>query len=57
MVEVLSDLKNAGHDIILVSSGAVGVGVGSIGLQKRRGRSFYDIITLDSGKWKNFFNV
>ena len=35
MVEVLSDLKNRGHDIILVSSGAVGVGVGSIGLQKR----------------------
>lgn len=35
MVEVLSDLKNAGHDVILVSSGAVGVGVGSIGLQKR----------------------
>lgn len=35
MVEVLSDLKNAGHDIILVSSGAVGVGVGSIGLQKK----------------------
>ena len=35
MVEVLSDLKNAGHDIILVSSGAVGVGVGIIGLQKK----------------------
>lgn len=35
MVEVLSDLKNAGHDIILVSSGAVGVGVGCIGLQKK----------------------
>lgn len=35
MVEVLSDLKNEGHDIILVSSGAVGVGVGCIGLQSR----------------------
>lgn len=35
MVEVLSDLKNAGHDIILVSSGAVAVGVGSIGLREK----------------------
>lgn len=35
MVEVLSDLKNAGHDIVLVTSGAVGVGVGCIGLQNR----------------------
>ncbi len=35
MIEVLSDLKNAGHDVILVSSGAVGVGVGCIGLQQR----------------------
>lgn len=35
MVEVLSDLKNAGHDIVLVTSGAVGVGAGCIGLQKR----------------------
>lgn len=35
MVEVLSDLKNAGHDIVLVTSGAVGIGVGCIGLQKK----------------------
>ena len=33
MVEVLSDLKNSGHDIVLVTSGAVGIGVGCIGLQ------------------------
>ncbi len=35
LVEVLSDLKNAGHDVVLVTSGAVGVGVGCIGLQSR----------------------
>lgn len=35
MVEVLSDLKNSGHDIVLVTSGAVGIGVGCIGLQKK----------------------
>ena len=29
LVKVLSDLKNAGIEILLVSSGAVGVGVGA----------------------------
>ena len=28
LVKVLSDLKNAGHEVILVSSGAIGMGVG-----------------------------
>ena len=28
LCKVLSDLKNAGHEIILVSSGAIGMGVG-----------------------------
>ncbi len=28
LCRVLSDLKNAGHQIILVSSGAIGMGVG-----------------------------
>jgi len=32
---VLSDLQNSGKEIILVSSGAVGVGVGMIGLEER----------------------
>ena len=32
---VLSDLKNAGHQIILVSSGAIGMGVGKLGLASR----------------------
>ena len=27
LVKVLSDLKNAGHEMILVSSGAIGMGV------------------------------
>ncbi len=35
LVKILSDLKNAGKDIILVSSGAVGVGVGELGLKEK----------------------
>ena len=35
LVKVLSDLKNAGHEIILVSSGAIGVGVGRLSLSGR----------------------
>ena len=35
LCKVLSDLKNAGHEIILVSSGAIGMGVGKIGLPER----------------------
>ena len=35
LCKVLSDLKNAGHEIILVSSGAIGMGVGKLGLSKR----------------------
>ena len=30
LVKVLSDIKNAGHEIILVSSGAIGMGVGKL---------------------------
>ena len=32
---VLSDLKNAGHEVILVSSGAIGMGVGKLGLAEK----------------------
>ena len=32
LVTVLSDLRNAGHDVILVSSGAIGMGVGKLHL-------------------------
>ena len=35
LCKVLSDLKNAGHEIILVSSGAIGMGVGKLGLSAR----------------------
>jgi len=31
----LSDIKNAGHEVIMVSSGAIGMGVGKLGLQTR----------------------
>ena len=35
LCEVLSDLKNGGHEIILVSSGAIGMGVGKLNLASR----------------------
>ncbi len=35
LCKVISDLKNAGHEIILVSSGAIGMGVGKLSLKKR----------------------
>ncbi len=35
LVRVLSDLKNAGHEIIFVSSGAIAMGVGKLGLSRR----------------------
>ena len=35
LIEVLSDLKNAGHEVILVSSGAIGMGAGKLLLSGR----------------------
>ncbi len=35
LVKVLADLKNSGKEIILVSSGAIGVGAGKMGLRSR----------------------
>lgn len=35
LCRVLSDLQNAGNQIVLVSSGAVGVGIGKLGLKER----------------------
>ena len=35
LCKVLSDLQNAGREIILVSSGAIGVGIGKLGLSSR----------------------
>lgn len=37
LCKVLSDLKNAGNEIVLVSSGAIGMGVGKLGLSGRPG--------------------
>ena len=35
LCKVMSDIKNAGHEVILVSSGAIGMGVGKLGLRER----------------------
>ena len=35
LCKVLSDLHNSGEDIVLVSSGAIGVGMGKVGLSRR----------------------
>lgn len=35
LCRVVSDIKNAGHEVILVSSGAIGMGVGKLGLRQR----------------------
>ena len=35
LCKIMSDIKNAGHEVILVSSGAIGMGVGKLGLRSR----------------------
>lgn len=35
LCKVISDIKNAGHEVIIVSSGAIGMGVGKLGLRQR----------------------
>ena len=35
LCKILSDIKNSGHEVILVSSGAIGMGVGKLGLRSR----------------------
>ena len=35
LCKVISDLKNAGNEIIMVSSGAIGMGVGKLGLKEK----------------------
>ena len=35
LCKVLSDIKNSGHELIVVSSGAIGMGVGKLGLRER----------------------
>ena len=35
LCKAMSDIRNAGHELILVSSGAIGMGVGKLGLRQR----------------------
>ncbi len=35
LVKVLADIKNSGREVVLVTSGAIGIGVGKLGLKKR----------------------
>lgn len=35
LCKILSDIKNAGHQVVLVSSGAIGMGAGKLGLSGR----------------------
>ena len=35
LCKVFSDIKNAGHEVIVVSSGAIGMGIGKLGLRER----------------------
>ena len=35
LCKIISDIKNAGHEVIVVSSGAIGMGVGKLGLRCR----------------------
>ena len=35
LCKIICDIKNAGHEVILVSSGAIGMGVGKLGLRQR----------------------
>jgi len=35
LCKIVSDIKNSGHEVILVSSGAIGMGVGKLGLRER----------------------
>ncbi|MBE6958592.1 MAG: glutamate 5-kinase [Ruminococcaceae bacterium] len=35
LCKIMSDIKNAGHEVILVSSGAIGMGVGKLGMRQK----------------------
>ena len=37
LVKTLADLHNAGHEVVLVSSGAIGLGMGKLGLGRKPG--------------------
>lgn len=38
LVSVLADLHNMGHEVVLVSSGAIAIGVGKLGLNQKPGK-------------------
>ena len=50
LARVLSDLKNMGHEVILVSSGAIGVGAGKLGLRERPGELRFKQATAAVGQ-------
>lgn len=35
LCKIISDIKNAGHEMVIISSGAIGMGVGKLGLSKK----------------------
>ena len=35
LCRAISDMKNAGHEVVIVSSGAIGMGVGKLNLKER----------------------
>ena len=37
LCKIISDIKNSGHEIIMVSSGAIGMGIGKLGLDGKPG--------------------
>ena len=45
LCRVLSDVKNAGHELVLVSSGAIGVGMGKLGLPQPDAVIYLDMPT------------
>ena len=49
LCKVLSDLKNAGHEIILVSSGAIGMGVGKLQLAQPKNHGFQLYVSIAEG--------
>jgi glutamate 5-kinase len=62
LARVLSDLKNRGLDVVLVSSGAVGVGSKILGFEKRPSKIKYKQAAASIGQasliqmYKNFFS-
>ena len=59
LCKVLSDLHNSGLEVVLVSSGAVGVGMGKLGIKERPTEtcllytSWYDSVKILIGGWKD----